>query len=65
MKHRNTLNRQSYANRKTQLNIESKKNYTYKPRKEKINEEIIKKTKKTKKIKNVKVSNTTDGSSMS
>ena len=50
--HKNKLNRESYAKRKALLNksIESKKDYVYKPRKEKADGET--KPKKNKKKKN-------------
>ena len=49
--HKNKLNRESYAKRKALLNksIESKKDYVYKPRKEKAEVETKPKKKKEKK----------------
>ena len=51
--HKNKLNRDSYAKRKALLNksIESKKDYVYKPRKEKVEGEA--KAEKTKKKKTI------------
>ena len=56
--HKNKLNRDSYAKRKALLNksIESKKDYVYKPRKEKVEGEAKPKKPKKKK-KNSDVNN--------